>query len=107
MTSGLPRAVGDRVVPALVCLVLIFLLGPIAAALAIHWHPQGITERLGKWLSVEVLTAFVMALMLHFIWALFTPAWVERLVERYAAKVVLGGFVLMLVGLAVMLATAA
>ena len=97
----LPRGFLDRLLYAFVSLFMLLFLAPFVV-LAYHWDPQGLLWILVKLVVEDVLLLFFSMFVLAFIWCLFTPAWVARMVASATPKVVYVSVVLV-VGLVVAL----
>lgn len=102
MRVDFPRKLFDRIVMALVCLLIsLFALGFLEGE-AILWKTGSLWEAAVKLLVEEITAAFVIFFALAFVWVVFSPKWVEKLLDRYVPTLIIGGAVLGLAGIGIL-----
>ena len=78
----LPRSGGDRLFQGLVALPMALFIGACTLLGLLHWKPQGWIEHLIKIFVLQTGFLFFFVFFLLLVWCAFTPAWIERLLER-------------------------
>jgi uncharacterized membrane protein YbjE (DUF340 family) len=53
------------------------------------WKPDTFYERVLRVICSEILYALCGFVLLGFVWGLFAPSWLEKIIERLSIKVVL------------------
>ncbi len=98
----LPTKRSDRILYGLACPFLVLFLG--ISCLTVHylWLPLDIPTKIVKYLVADALFLFATVFALGFIWCIFTPEWVARLLRRRCVKVIFYSIVLV-IGLVVVL----
>jgi hypothetical protein len=102
-----PRSRGGRFGLAVLSLCLLPVSAPFAVlfvwslvALVLPGKPQPIDPWVHAFLIIlsETFFAVFLVCILGLIWAVWTPAWVERIIERSARRAMLGALLMMIVG---------
>jgi hypothetical protein len=62
----------------------------IALQLTASRAPTTTIEAIGRMAAGEVVAALFLVSCLALSWSLFAPQWVERIIERYVARLVVG-----------------
>ena len=87
---------------ALFCLVV----GGVVGAMTydfFRWEPEGAAESIVQKVALEGFLILTLFTVLGFIWSLFAPRWLERLIQSAYAKLLLSVGVLLFVGLCLFL----
>ena len=91
----LPKSVGDRI---LLCILLPFvsLVVSVLVVPVFAWKPETPLEVIAKAVAGEAAFMVVCFLLLGFVWGLFAPSWLERVLQKHALNAVLVCFVLLI-----------
>ena len=82
---------------ALFCLVVGLMVGGMTYGL-FCWKPETPSQRVVQILASESFAILTVFAILGFIWSLFAPRWLERLIQTIIAKLVFAIGVLLFVG---------
>lgn len=99
----LPRSSADRLFQGFVSLFMSLVMAMVVLAIFQGWKTSDWTGFLIKAAVEEIFLLFFTSFALLFIWCLFTPAWVERLMVRRSRTVAIVSSIAVLSLLAVLL----
>lgn len=99
--SQLERGPAGPVI-ALFCLVVGFVVGAMGYGL-FSWELETLAQRVVRMIVVECFATLTLFAFLAFIWSLFAPRWIERLIRFLYGKLVFAIGALLLVGICLFL----
>ncbi len=82
---------------ALFCLVVGFVVGAMTYGLS-SWEAETLGQRIVRVIALESFATLTLFSVLGFIWSLFAPRWLERLIRFVYSKLVFAMGALLLLG---------
>jgi hypothetical protein len=102
---NLPRNKNDRILWGIVSPIMFLFIVPFII-LSMYWHTNGIESSIARFVVGNILFLFASTFLLVFIWCIFTPQWVDRILLRRTGRLVVISVILVIGLTMLMLATA-
>ena len=81
----LPRSVGERILLCILCSFVALVLLVFVYSIFL-WKPDTFYERVLKMICAEILYTLCGLILLGFVWGLFAPSWLEKIIERQSMR---------------------